>query len=106
MFLSPISEIPRVGRNPPYLYSFILFVIVSLILCFVDNFPAIVVLRFLQGVVGSPCLASGVASIEDVYDKYSAPYGYIWWVASMYCGPALGMSISTRELLYPPPDFR
>lgn len=90
MFFSPLSEIASIGRNPPYLYSFIMFFIVSLILAFVDNFPAFVVLRFLQGLFGSPCLASGAASIEDVYDMYEAPYGYIWWVASMYCGPALG----------------
>ncbi|KAJ9605238.1 hypothetical protein H2200_009895 [Cladophialophora chaetospira] len=90
MFLSPISEVPRIGRNPPYLYSFIIFFAVSIAMAFVDNFPALIVLRFLQGLFGSPCLASGGASIEDVYDYYSAAYGYIWWMAAMYCGPALG----------------
>lgn len=90
MFFSPISEIPRVGRNPPYLYSFVIFSAVSIALVFVDNFPGLIVLRFLQGLFGSPCLASGGASIEDMYDMYGAPYGYIWWVASMYCGPAFG----------------
>ena len=25
---------------------------------------------------------------------YQAPYGYIWWVASMYCGPAFGPLLS------------
>ncbi|KAL2415607.1 MFS-type transporter pyvG [Exophiala dermatitidis] len=90
MFFSPISEIPRIGRNPPYLYSFIVFFGMSIALAFVDNFPGLIVLRFLQGLFGSPCLASGAASIDDIYDMYSAPYGYIWWVASMYCGPAFG----------------
>ncbi|EXJ56374.1 uncharacterized protein A1O5_12641 [Cladophialophora psammophila CBS 110553] len=90
MFLSPISEIPRVGRNPPYLYSFVAFLVVSIALAFVDNFPAIIVLRWLQGLFGSPALASGAASIEDIYDIYSAPYGYVWWIAAMYCGPAVG----------------
>ncbi|KAJ9608407.1 hypothetical protein H2200_007395 [Cladophialophora chaetospira] len=90
MFLSPISEIPRVGRNPPYLYGFVAFFIVSVALAFVDNFPAIIALRWLQGLTGSPALASGAASIEDIYDYLSAPYGYICWVAAMYCGPAVG----------------
>ncbi|KIW90470.1 uncharacterized protein Z519_09116 [Cladophialophora bantiana CBS 173.52] len=90
MFFSPLSEVPSIGRNPPYLYSFMAFFLVSIGLVFVNNFPGLIILRFLQGWFGSPCLASGAASIEDVYDMYSAPYGYIWWVASMYCGPAFG----------------
>ncbi|ETI27655.1 hypothetical protein G647_00104 [Cladophialophora carrionii CBS 160.54] len=90
MFLSPISEIPRIGRNPPYLYGFAAFFVVSIALAFVDSFPAIIVLRWLQGLTGSPALASGAASIEDIYDIYTAPYGYVWWIAAMYCGPAIG----------------
>ena len=89
-FLSPISEIPRIGRNPPYLYGSVSFFIVSIALAFVDSFPAIVLIRWLQGLTGSPALASGAASIGDIYDIHSAPYGYIWWVAAMYCGPAIG----------------
>ena len=90
MIWSPLSEVRFVGRNPPYLYSFIVFFAISIGLALVDNFPCIVVLRFLQGFFGSPALATGGASIEDVYDMYSAPYGYVWWVMAMYCGPALG----------------
>ncbi|ETN37368.1 uncharacterized protein HMPREF1541_08359 [Cyphellophora europaea CBS 101466] len=90
MFFSPISEIPFVGRNPPYIWSFVVFFLVSIIIAVVDNFPAMVVLRFLQGFFGSPILASGGATIEDIYDPYSAPYAYIWWIAAMYCGPAFG----------------
>lgn len=90
MFFSPLSEVAWIGRNPPYLYSFIVFLAMSIGLCFVDNFAGIIVLRFLQGFFGSPCLASGAASIEDVYDIYGAPYGYIFWVGAMYCGPAFG----------------
>ncbi|KAF2107055.1 MFS transporter [Lophiotrema nucula] len=90
MFLSPVSEIPFIGRNIPYYSSFALFFLISIILCVVDNFPAMIVLRFLQGLFGSTPLATGAATMEDIYDMYDAPYGYIWWIASMYCGPALG----------------
>lgn len=79
-----------IGRNPPYLYSFVVFFILSIIISVVKNFPAIVVLRFLQGLFGSPVLASGSGTIEDMYDMFEAPYPYILWIAAMYCGPALG----------------
>ncbi|KAE8394917.1 major facilitator superfamily domain-containing protein [Aspergillus alliaceus] len=90
LIFSPLSEIARIGRNPPYGFSFTLFVIVSIIVAVVDSFPAIVVLRFLQGFFGSPCLASGGASIKDIFSLTNAPYGYICWVVGFYCGPALG----------------
>lgn len=79
-----------IGRNPPYVFSFVFFIIVSIILPLVDNFPAIVVLRFLQGFFGSPCLASGGASIQDIFSWSSAPYGFIYWIGGFYCGPAVG----------------
>ena len=90
MIWSPLSEVRFVGRNPPYLYSFVVFSTVSIVLALVDNFACIVVLRFVQGFFGSPALATGGASIQDIYDMYSAPFGYVWWIMAMYCGPALG----------------
>jgi MFS transporter, DHA1 family, multidrug resistance protein len=90
MGFSPLSEIAVIGRNPPYVFSFVLFVVVSIILPFIDNFPSIVVLRFLQGFFGSPCLASGGASIQDIFSWSAAPYGFIYWVGGFYCGPAVG----------------
>jgi DHA1 family multidrug resistance protein-like MFS transporter len=70
--------------------SFFLFLVVSIVICAIDNFPALIILRFLQGLFGSTPLATGAATMEDIYDMYEAPYGYIWWIAAMYCGPALG----------------
>lgn len=55
MLFSPLSEIAMIGRNPPYITSFVLFFIVSIIAAVVDNFAALMVLRFLQGFFGSPC---------------------------------------------------
>ncbi|KAE8167211.1 major facilitator superfamily domain-containing protein [Aspergillus tamarii] len=94
LIFSPLSEIARIGRNPPYVASFILFVIVSIILAVIDSFPVIVVLRFLQGFFGSPSLASGGASIQDMFSPIDAPYGFIVWVIGFYCGPALGPLLS------------
>jgi len=94
MIFSPLSEIAQVGRNIPYIVSFVAFLIVSIGICFADNFAALVVLRFFQGVFGSPILASGGASLGDIYDWDLAPYAFVFWIAAMYSGPALGPLLS------------
>lgn len=62
-----------------------LFFIVSIPAAFVQNYPGLMVLRFLQGFFGSPCLASGGASVGDMYSLYHLPYALIAWVSAAYC---------------------
>ncbi|KAJ5301854.1 hypothetical protein PENANT_c002G10957 [Penicillium antarcticum] len=94
LVFSPLSEIPVIGRNPVYIVTMFLFVIISIPTAFVGNFPGLMVLRFLQGFFGSPCLASGGASIGDLYSLMSLPYAMMAWVSAAYCGPALGPLLS------------
>jgi MFS transporter, DHA1 family, multidrug resistance protein len=94
MLFSPLSEIPVVGRNPPYIITFSIFVAISIGVSFVNNFPALVVLRFLQGFFGSPCLATGGASIGDIYSLLRLPYYLTGWAAFATAGPALSPLIS------------
>ncbi|KAE9378466.1 hypothetical protein N431DRAFT_452557 [Stipitochalara longipes BDJ] len=82
------------GALPPYIISFVLFFIVSILVAFVDNFAGLMVLCFLQGLVGSPCLASGGASIHDVYSWSQVPNGFIFWVTVMYSGPEIAPLLS------------
>lgn len=86
LLFSPMSEIPIIGRNPVYIVTMFLFVIISIPTAFAGNFPGLMVLRFLQGFFGSPCLASGGASIGDMYSLMSLPYAMMAWVAAAYCG--------------------
>lgn len=97
MLFSPISEVAQIGRNLPYLISFVLFLVISIVTAVVANksFAALIVMRLLQGFFGSPILASGGASLEDIYDCNALPYAYVYWIAAMYCGPALGPLISS-----------
>ncbi|KAJ5704246.1 hypothetical protein N7493_011384 [Penicillium malachiteum] len=94
LIFSPLSEIPIIGRNPVYIVTMFLFVIISIPTALVGNFPGLMVLRFLQGFFGSPCLASGGASIGDMYSLHALPYAMMAWVAAAYCGPALGPLLS------------
>lgn len=90
LLFSPLSEIPSIGRNPIYIVTMLVFVVVSIPAPLVDNFAGLMVLRFLQGLFGSPCLASGAASLGDMYSLLSLPISLVAWVSAAYCGPALG----------------
>ncbi|KAH7020579.1 major facilitator superfamily domain-containing protein [Ilyonectria destructans] len=94
LLFSPLGEIPRIGRSPVYIITMGLFVVLSIPTALVDNFPGLVVLRFLQGFFGSPCLASGGASMSDMYSMVHLPFAMIAWVAAMSCGPSLGPLLS------------
>lgn len=90
LLFSPLAEIPAVGRNPVYIITMFLFFIVSIPAAFVNNIPGLMILRFLQGFFGSPCLATGAATLGDMYDFMVLPYALTTWVSAAYCGPALG----------------
>lgn len=94
LLFAPLSEIPVVGRNPVYTATFTIFVILSIPTALVNNFAGLLVLRFLQGFFGSPCLANGGATMQDMYSLLKLPYALTVWVSAAYCGPALGPLLS------------
>ena len=94
LVFAPLSEIPLIGRSPGYVTSFCIFVIVSIPTPLVNNFAGLLVLRFLQGFFGSPCLANGGATMQDLYSLLYLPYAITVWVSAAYCGPALGPLLS------------
>ncbi|KAL6713226.1 hypothetical protein ACLMJK_009347 [Lecanora helva] len=94
LLFGPLSEIPLVGRNPVYITTFFFFVIISIPTPLVNNFAGLLVLRFLQGFFGSPCLANGGATMQDLYSLLYLPYAISAWVSAAYCGPALGPLLS------------
>lgn len=94
LVFSPLSEIASIGRNPPYITTMAIFVILCVPAALVDNLPGLLVLRFLQGFFGSPCLATGAASLQDLYSLIKLPYVLCLWAFAATCGPALGPVIS------------
>ncbi|KAL9097812.1 MAG: hypothetical protein Q9165_000138 [Trypethelium subeluteriae] len=94
LLFSPLSEIPLFGRNVPYMTSFALFVILAIPTALVDNYAGLLVLRFLTGFMGSPCLATGGATMQDLYSLLKLPYALTTWVAAAFCAPALGPLLS------------
>ena len=94
MLWAPLSEIPIIGRNPPYVATLVIFVILIVPAAVVQNFAGLLVLRFLQGFFGSPCLATGGASLGDMYSLTKLPYALCLWALFATGGPAIGPIIS------------
>ncbi|RMX83183.1 hypothetical protein D0867_16115, partial [Hortaea werneckii] len=94
LIFSPLSEIPRVGRNPPYMVTMGIFVILLVPSALVEGFAGLMVLRFLQGFFGSPCLATGGASLQDLFSLVKLPYVLCLWAFAATAAPALGPLIA------------
>ncbi|KAH6866593.1 multidrug transporter [Alternaria rosae] len=94
LLFAPLSEVPQLGRNIPYITTFALFTILTLPTALVDNLGGLLFLRFLLGFFGSPCLANGGATMQDLYSLLHIPYGLAFWTAAAFAGPALGPLLS------------
>jgi len=91
---APLSEIASIGRNWVYVPTFALFVILSIPTALVDNYAGLLVLRFITGFFGSPCLANGGASVGDMYSLLELPVYLSAWTAACFWGPAIGPIIA------------
>jgi DHA1 family multidrug resistance protein-like MFS transporter len=54
------------------------------------NFGMLLAFRFLTGFFGSPALATGGATIADMYRPQKQAYGLAIWGIGAVCGPVLG----------------
>lgn len=79
MVLSPLSEIPAIGRNPPYIITYALFSVLCVPMALVNNVAGTLVLRFLLGLLASPALATVGASCGDIFNAVQMPYVIAFW---------------------------
>ncbi|KAI6091792.1 benomyl/methotrexate resistance protein [Hypoxylon rubiginosum] len=90
MLWSPMSEIPQLGRSPLYFWTFLAFILLQLPTGFAVNMPMFLVFRVLTGFLGSPPLATGGATIIDMYDAGRASYGICILSSFGVLGPVFG----------------
>ncbi|KAG8164622.1 hypothetical protein KVR01_004897 [Diaporthe batatas] len=90
MVWAPMSEIPQIGRNPVYILTLAVFVVLQIPTALAVNFGMLLAFRFLTGFIGSPALATGGASIGDMYTPAKRTYGLAVWGIGAVCGPTLG----------------
>ncbi|BGP30838.1 hypothetical protein JCM10296v2_002597 [Rhodotorula toruloides] len=89
-FLSPLQELPRFGRNPVYIIGLALFVIFQIPEVLAKNIATVLVFRFLSGFVGSPALATGGASMADIFRMKDLAVAIGAWANGAVCGPIFG----------------
>ncbi|KAJ9606506.1 hypothetical protein H2200_009467 [Cladophialophora chaetospira] len=90
MLWSPMSEMPRVGRNDIYFFAFLAFVLLQLPTGFAVNMPMFLIFRFLTGFLGSPALATGGGTLADMYAPAHLAYGICIWGSFGILGPVNG----------------
>ncbi|OLN91709.1 Caffeine resistance protein 5 [Colletotrichum chlorophyti] len=90
MIWSPLSEIPYLGRNPIYIGTLFLFVVLQFPTAMSVNFGMLLAFRFLSGFVGSPVLATGGATLVDIWSPQKRAYAIGIWGVAAGSGPTLG----------------
>ena len=90
MLWSPLSEAPRVGRNPVYIATLAFFVLLQLPIALASNMETVLIFRFLASFFGSPAMALGGATVNDMYLPSKRSYGLGLWELSTWIGPTLG----------------
>ncbi|KAM6527691.1 hypothetical protein FALCPG4_008740 [Fusarium falciforme] len=74
MLFSPMSETPQIGRSRIYFWTLFAFVLLELPTGYATNMAMLLVFRFLTGFFGGPGLATGGATITDMYPSVEVPY--------------------------------
>jgi len=90
MLFAPMSEIPQFGRNPVYISTLFVFVFFNFGVIYAKNIGMLLAFRFLTGFFGSPVLATGGASLADMYAPSKRAYAIGIWGMAAICGPVLG----------------
>ena len=90
MLWSPLSEMHNIGRIPIYLFTLFLYIALQVPIALATNFGMLLEFRFITGFVGSPVLATGIATVADIYAPKKRAYGLTICSAFAICAPAMG----------------
>jgi DHA1 family multidrug resistance protein-like MFS transporter len=90
MIWAPLSEIPQIGRGPIYVGTLVVFVFLQFAVIYATNFGMLLAFRFLTGFFGSPVLATGGASLSDIYKPSKRAYAIGIWGIAAVSGPVVG----------------
>ena len=87
---SPLSENAIFGRTSIYIVTLFVFVVLQIPTALTQNVGGFCISRFLAGFFGSPCLATGGASVADVTHPWNIPISLAVWAIGAVAGPSMG----------------
>ena len=90
MVWAPLSEVPQIGRMPIYILTLAVFVLLQIPTALATNYGMLMAFRFLTGFFGSPILATGGATVADLYSPKKRAYGMTLWGVFAASAPSLG----------------
>lgn len=100
MFLGGFAEAPMIGRTPVYIVSVIAFTLLNLGVYYASNIGMLLAFRFLTGFIGSPILATGGASLADIWSPIKRMYAIGVWGLFAVLGPVLGPVIGNWAAMF------
>ncbi|CAL9734544.1 fluconazole resistance protein 1 [Monosporozyma servazzii] len=89
VIFSPLSEIAKVGRQQIYIVTLFFFMIFQIGCATVHNIGGLIVMRFIAGILCSPSLATGGASIADLVSPDIMPALIGLWAIGAVAAPVL-----------------
>lgn len=89
-----MQELPRWGRNPVYILGLFAFVIFQIPEILAKNVATVLVFRFLSGFVGSPALATGGATMGDIFPLQHIAIAIGAWCESRSSSLLLWLSLT------------
>jgi DHA1 family multidrug resistance protein-like MFS transporter len=90
MVWAPLSEVPQIGRMPIYIFTLAVFALLQIPTALATNYGMLMAFRFLTGFFGSPILATGGATVADMYVPKKRAYGMTLWGVFAASAPSLG----------------
>lgn len=73
LFLAPPSDMPSIGRSTPYWTSMLAFILFNVGTAHAQSYGTHITMRLLAGMAGSPALATGGATLGDVWQNLALP---------------------------------
>lgn len=90
MIFAPLAETPLFGRTMVYLPTHLAFILLNFGVVYASNIGMLLAFRFVTGFVGSPVLATGGASLADLWSPAKRAYAIGIWGLFAVGGPTMG----------------